>query len=101
MKRGVAICWIAFALSGCSMAVPEPQAQTAQNMDASDDAYCRKQTDSAVNYDQCRKSLMQTRQAANTGGCTSYHQYPPCMSTWPEGDPNYHGSTSPGNSVDH
>ena len=24
-----------------------------------------------------------------------YHnQFPPCMSTWPEGDPNYHGSRS-------
>jgi hypothetical protein len=20
------------------------------------------------------------------------NQFPPCMSTWPEGDPNYHGS---------
>ena len=22
------------------------------------------------------------------------NQFPPCMSTWPEGDPNYHGSRS-------
>jgi hypothetical protein len=99
VKRGVAICAIAFALSGC-MTAQEPQ--TAQNMDASDDAYCRKQADSSVNYDQCRKSIMQQRQAANTVGCTSYeNQYPPCMSTWPAGSPNYHGSTSPGNSTDH
>lgn len=99
MKRGIAICWIAFALSGCLTAEPP---QTAQNMDASDDAYCRKQTDSSVNYDQCRQSLSRQRQAANTGVCTSYeNQNPPCMSTWPTGSPNYHGSQSPGNSTDH
>jgi hypothetical protein len=96
----MAICWIALALSGC-MTGQEPQAQAVQNIDASDDAYCRKLADSTVSYDQCRKSLMQQWQAANSSGCTSYHQYPPCMSTWPAGDPNYHGSTSPGNSVDH
>jgi hypothetical protein len=96
----MAICWIALALAGCVTA-QEPQAQAVQNFDASDDAYCRKQADSTVNYDQCRKNLMQQRQAANSGDCTSYHQYPPCMSTWPAGDPNFHGSISPGNSADH
>jgi hypothetical protein len=39
--------------------------------------------------------------AANAWAGTSYetrctwpyrNQFPPCMSTWPEGDPNYHGS---------
>ena len=38
---------------------------------------------------------------ANAWAGTSYqtrctwpyrNQFPPCMSTWPEGDPNYHGS---------
>jgi hypothetical protein len=31
---------------------------------------------------------------ADPFGCTwpYTNQYPPCMSTWPQGDPNYHGS---------
>jgi hypothetical protein len=41
--------------------------------------------------------------AANVWAGTSFearcgwpyrNQFPPCMSTWPEGDPNYHGSRS-------
>jgi hypothetical protein len=24
------------------------------------------------------------------------NQFPPCMSTWPQGDPNYHGGSHPG-----
>ena len=41
--------------------------------------------------------------AANAWAGTSFerrcawpyrNQFPPCMSTWPEGDPNYHGSRS-------
>jgi len=30
----------------------------------------------------------------NAEGCTPPYrnQFPPCMSTWPAGDPNYHGS---------
>ena len=61
MKR-LTICCIALALSGC-MTAQERQAQAIQNMDASDDAYCRKRADSTVTYDQCRKNLMQLRQA--------------------------------------
>ena len=45
------------------MTAQERQAQAIQNMDASDDAYCRKRADSTVTYDQCRKNLMQLRQA--------------------------------------
>jgi hypothetical protein len=65
-RRIFALCWIALALSGC-MTARERQAQAIQNMDASDDAYCRKQADRTVNYDQCRKNLMQLRQAAVVG----------------------------------
>jgi hypothetical protein len=43
------------------------QAQAIQRMDASDDAYCRKQADSTVTYDQCRKNLMQLRHTAMAG----------------------------------
>jgi len=101
VKRGTAICCIAFALSGCT-AAQQPLAQASQNVEASDDAYCRKQADNAANYDQCRKNLMQQRQAANTSLCTEMtSQYPPCMSSWPAGSPNYHGATSPGNTTDH
>ena len=50
------------------MTAQERQAQAIQNMDASDDAYCRKRADSTVTYDQCRKNLMQLRQAALAGG---------------------------------
>jgi hypothetical protein len=34
--------------------------------------------------------------AANAADCTWPYKgmVPPCMSTWPEGDPNYHGSGS-------
>jgi len=28
------------------------------------------------------------------------NQYPPCMSTWPASDPNYHGGTHPGPTFD-
>ena len=32
--------------------------------------------------------------APNSARCTWPYQnmFPPCMSTWPQGDPNYHGS---------
>jgi hypothetical protein len=50
------------------MTAQERQAQAIQNMDASDDAYCRKRAVSTVTYDQCRKNLMQLRQAALAGG---------------------------------
>jgi hypothetical protein len=62
---------MALALSGC-MTAQERQAQAVHNMDASDDAYCRKQADGTVTYDQCRKNLMQLRQAgaANAGAGT-------------------------------
>lgn len=45
--------------------------------------------------------LQQPSTAANAWAGTRYearctwpyrNQFPPCMSTWPEGDPNYHGS---------
>lgn len=45
--------------------------------------------------------LQQPPVAPNAWAGTSYqtrcswpyrNQFPPCMSTWPEGDPNYHGS---------
>ncbi|MGO9401588.1 MAG: hypothetical protein ACLP19_27660 [Xanthobacteraceae bacterium] len=49
MKRGIAVRWIVFTLSGC-MTAQERQAQAIQNMDASDDAYCRRQADSTVTY---------------------------------------------------
>ena len=41
--------------------------------------------------------------AAQPRGCTwpYTNQYPPCQSTWPAGDPNYHGSSHPGPSFDH
>ena len=42
------------------MTAQERQAQAIQNMDASDDAYCRKRADSTVTYDQCRKNLYAT-----------------------------------------
>jgi hypothetical protein len=53
---------MALALSGC-MTAQERQAQALHNMDASDDAYCRKQADGTVSYEQCRKNLLQLRQA--------------------------------------
>jgi hypothetical protein len=28
------------------------------------------------------------------------NQFPPCQSTWPAGDPNYHGSSHPGPTFD-
>jgi hypothetical protein len=36
-------------------------------------------------------------------GCNTWpytNQYPPCQSTWPAGDPNYHGSSHPGPTFD-
>jgi hypothetical protein len=62
VKRFTVSC-IALALSGC-MTAQERQAQAIQNMDASDNVYCRKQADGTATYDQCRKNLMQLRQAA-------------------------------------
>ncbi len=40
--------------------------------------------------------------APNRGRCTwpYQNQFPPCMSTWPAGDPNYHGSSHPGVTFD-
>ena len=66
MKR-LAICCMALALSGC-MTAQEQQAQAIQRMDASDDAYCRQRADGTVTYDQCRKNLMQLRQATLARG---------------------------------
>ena len=36
--------------------------------------------------------------APNLPGCTwpFQNKYPPCMSTFPQGDPNYHGGSHPG-----
>lgn len=36
--------------------------------------------------------------ARDPAGCTwpYRNQFPPCMATWPAGDPNFHGSTHPG-----
>lgn len=57
------ICLIALALSAL-----HDRSGTAspshKRMDASDDANCRQQADRTVTYDQCRKNLMQLRQAA-------------------------------------
>jgi hypothetical protein len=38
----------------------------------------------------------------NAGRCAwpYQNQFPPCMSTWPAGDPNFHGSTHPGVTFD-
>jgi len=50
-----------------------------------------------------RQRWQQPPPAANAWAGTSFgarcrwpyrNQFPPCMSTWPEGDPNYHGSRS-------
>jgi hypothetical protein len=50
-----------------------------------------------------RQRWQQPHAAANAWAGTSFearctwpyrNQFPPCMSTWPEGDPNYHGSRS-------
>jgi hypothetical protein len=49
------------------MTAQERQAQAIQNMDASDDTYCRKQADGTATYDECRKNVMQPRQAALAG----------------------------------
>ena len=50
------------------MTAQERQAQAIQKMDASDDAYCRKQADNVnVTYDQCRERLIRLRQAAMAG----------------------------------
>ncbi len=56
------------------MTAQERQAQAIQNTDASDDAYCRKQADGTVTYDQCRKNLMQLRQAARKCAAASNDQ---------------------------
>jgi hypothetical protein len=63
-ERRIIICALAFALAGC-MTAQERQAQAIQKMDASDDAYCRKQADGVhVTYERCRQNLIQLRQAA-------------------------------------
>jgi hypothetical protein len=46
------------------MTAQEQKAQAIQRVDASDDVYCRKRADGTVTYDQCRKNLLQLRQAA-------------------------------------
>jgi len=36
-----------------------------------------------------------------SSGCSSHqNMFPPCMSTWPEGSPHYHGGVHPGNTFD-
>ena len=41
-----------------------------------------------------RRNLYGAVPAQEPAGCTwpYRNQFPPCMSTWPAGDPNYHGS---------
>jgi hypothetical protein len=41
-----------------------------------------------------RQKLYGSARPANTGRCSwpYQNQFPPCMSTWPAGDPHYHGS---------
>jgi hypothetical protein len=63
VKRALAICCVAFALSGC-MTAEQQQAKRLHDMDASDDAYCRQKADGTVSYEQCRKNVLQLRQAA-------------------------------------
>jgi hypothetical protein len=64
------------ATSTVCMTAQERQAQLIQGMDASDDAYCRKRADSTVTYDQCRKNLMQLRQATLAGGAGQRERHP-------------------------
>ena len=58
---------------------------------------------SVAHADQHRQRWQQPPATANAWAGTSFearcswpyrNQFPPCMSTWPEGDPNYHGSRS-------
>ena len=41
-----------------------------------------------------QRNLYNAAPARDPAGCTwpYRNQFPPCMSTWPAGDPNYHGS---------
>ncbi len=41
-----------------------------------------------------QRNLYGAAPAREPAGCTwpYRNQFPPCMSTWPAGDPNYHGS---------
>ena len=45
-----------------------------------------------------QRNLYNAAPARDPSGCTwpYRNQFPPCMATWPAGDPNFHGSTHPG-----
>jgi len=61
---------------------PPPQAQMAKHKHI---AAARKPV---------QRNLYNAAPARDSAGCTwpYRNQFPPCMATWPAGDPNYHGS---------
>ncbi len=110
--RIIAACALALTLAACA-SEHEQQAQAqaqAAAIAANDDAKCRANgtAPGSPAYAQCRTDLDKQRAsmpqmvAGDPSGCTPPYtnQYPPCQSTWPPGDPNYHGSTSPGPTFD-
>ena len=65
--------------------------------------WCPPQSVAHADQQSTRQRAQQPPAAVNAWAGTSFesrctwpyrNQFPPCMSTWPEGDPNYHGSRS-------
>ena len=98
LRHAAVVVIAAFALSlpmmASAQAAPQPEGtQIAPAHPAKHAAKVHRRQTTAV-----RRDLYGAVPAREPAGCTwpYRNQFPPCMSTWPAGDPNYHGSTHPG-----
>jgi hypothetical protein len=92
MHRLLGIFVVALTVAACAssdqrpVAAAQSQNSTVENAPRSNDAAPTPQSADA-----------QRPTATASAVCTTYNNIaPPCMSTWPQGSPNYHGPT-PGN----
>jgi hypothetical protein len=84
--RGAAIAAVAASLSLATLSIAQAQQEIQAPMHA-------KKHVTRMHHPKWRESALYNF-APNQPRCTWPYtrMFPPCMSTWPEGDPNYHGS---------
>jgi len=96
----VAIATIAAASLSLSMLMPAP-AQQADAGAPPASTTVKKHKRSHYSQNHTYQPAYQPKSWSWSGGCTSYqNMQPPCMSTWPEGSPHYHGGIHPGVTFD-
>jgi hypothetical protein len=87
--------WVVGVIAAAALVLPISVAQADQRTDAT---VPLKKHAARMHHPKQRKSEIRPGiygAAANSSGRCTWpyrNQFPPCQSTWPAGDPNYHGS---------